>query len=108
MSIRTSMISVVVRKDSVNRLCDGGVEKFKEAHKIYHPQFEDENLLVYSYMNGMDVEHKCEELKKYGLKLEQDNKFVDMAVVEFFPTLECDWLKLDEDTGEYDFFAGNK
>lgn len=102
MSVRTAMISVVIRKDAVHRIYEGGISKFKEEHKIFHPKFEDENLMVYSFMGPMDVQFFTDDLIKLGFTLEKDKKFVDMAVVEFFPTLECDWLKFNESTCEYE------
>jgi hypothetical protein len=93
MAVLVEAISVVVRRESLERVYAGGVR----AYEIDCPNATfctDDHLTAAAFMGPPDVRRFVERLVSAGLGFVGDDGFLDIAVVDELtgPTAQCDWL----------------
>ena len=103
MAVLVEAISVVARRDSIDRSYRGGWQAFLRAIPNSTLCF-DEELARVGFMTPQDVEHFVEVLVAQGLTFLKDGKSEDIAVVDQQrgPTTPCEWLEFAQlpfDTG---------
>ncbi len=93
MAVLIEAISVVCRRDAIENKVLGGWNSFLEVVPNQTLCF-DEFLSRVGFTSPVDVEKFCNELQNLGLAFVEDEKFIDIAVVDQRegPTLHCDWL----------------
>lgn len=93
MSVLVECISVIVRRESLERTYPGGARGY-EALCPNRTFCADEHLTRVGFMTPADVGMFCEHLERHGLVFFDGAQFVDIAVVDQHqgPTRPCDWL----------------
>jgi hypothetical protein len=104
MALQLEGISVVIPLSKIYEVYEGGKEAFWLDN---HPSESecDGELIRMSFSNSIDVKVMIEDWKRRGLKPTRKLKgkifWQDLCVVNFFsgPTLPCDWLDYDSESG---------
>jgi len=94
MAVLVEAISVVVRRDSIDRLFSGGWDSFLET--VPNQSFcTDDELTRVGFLGPDEVGAYIEELHAGGLQYFVDGKAQDICVVDQQrgPMVECDWLE---------------
>jgi len=94
MAVLVEGISVLVRKDSMQKKIAGGDARFRLL--IPNATYCDDGQLVrVGFLSPDAVGTFIEELEDAGLLFVEDGKFVDVAVCDQQrgPTSDCDWLE---------------
>ena len=87
-------ISVVVRKDSIQKKMTGSDARFRLL--IPNSTFcEDDQLARVGFLDPAEVGSYIEELVNVGLTFVEDGKSVDIVVCDQQrgPTVDCDWIE---------------
>jgi hypothetical protein len=95
MAVLIEAISVVVRRDSINRCFRGGWTAFLSV--VPNATFcADDQLARVGFSDPTSTERFVRCLQDGGLTFVRDLKCIDIAVVDQLrgPTVECDWLTL--------------
>ena len=95
MAVLVEAISVIVRKDAIERAYPSGWRDFVEY--VPNETFcADDDLARVGFMNPRDVKRFIERICTHGLIHMSGGKFVDIAVVDQQrgPTQPCDWLQI--------------
>ena len=98
MAIGISFINLIIPIENIEKKYLGGFEQYKsERDYISHDDF----LVRIGTMNPWDMETLCKEHEDFGLVgvVEKDGikQWQDFCVVEWRPTLPCEWLRQDGD-----------
>lgn len=96
MAVLVEAISVIVRKDAIERAYPSGWRDFVEY--VPNETFcADDDLARVGFMNPRDVKRFIERICTHGLIHMSGGKFVDIAVVDQQrgPTQPCDWLEFE-------------
>ena len=94
MAVLVEGISVLVRKDSIEKKAAGGEARFRLL--IPNATYCDDGQLArVGFLSPAEVGTFIDELEEVGLSLAEEGKFVDIAVCDQQrgPTMECDWLE---------------
>lgn len=97
MAVLVEAISVVIRRDSIDRRFRGGWDAFiafvPNATLCY-----DGELARVGFMAPQDVEHFIDHLVRHGLTFLQGDKAIDIAVVDQQrgPTTPCEWIEFTQ------------
>jgi hypothetical protein len=93
MAVLVEAISVVVRRDAIERSLDGGWRAFV-SHVPNATFCTDGQLVRVGFMEPKAVEQFVEGLQAAGLVFLRSGKCVDIAVVDQQrgPTMPCEWL----------------
>ena len=107
MAIKCEFIDFIIPISNIDRVYQGGFEKFKTDHiedfgsRLRH----DELLFRDGAMNPMDIQFLVDHWEKLGLQgviqSGGKKKWKDFCVVESLrggPTLPCDWITFDSET----------
>lgn len=94
MAVLVEGISVIVRRDSVEKSLHGGWPSFLELVPNSTLCFDNELARV-GFMSPADVEDFVNTLTKLGMQVFSGNQFKDAAVVDQLngPTMEAPWLE---------------
>ena len=93
MAVLLEAISVIVRRDAIDRSYPGGWDAFLDAvpnQTLCH----DSDLCRVGFMNPADVEAYVAALQNHGLVFQKDGEAVDLSVVDQLrgPTAPTPWL----------------
>ena len=94
MAVLVEAISVIVRRDAINKRFSGGWDEFFSI--VPNNTFcADEDLVRVGFMSPLDVEEFVKHLQSYGLSFVQAGKAVDITVVDQMcgPTITTEWLE---------------
>jgi ribosomal protein S19E (S16A) len=94
MAIEIKMITICVRKATLEQKYPGGLKGFREDACGFLR--EDEMLIGFSVMNSLDAEGIVADLEQHGLRLLSENgeEFVDIAIADTLgPSRKCSWLR---------------
>ena len=94
MAVLVEGISVLVRKDSIEKKMTGGEARFRLL--IPNATFcEDDQLARVGFLDPASVGSFIDELTELGLVAVENDKFVDIAVFDQQAgcTLNCDWIE---------------
>lgn len=102
MSVLVECISVVVRRDTLDRLYPGGCEAY-EADCPNQTFCADGDLTRLGFMTPADVRAFVDRLIGHGLVVTDEGGFRDIAVVDQLtgPTAPCDWLSFGKHVAGY-------
>ena len=94
MAVLVEAISVIVRRDSINRSYIGGWAGFL-SHVPNSTLCADNELARVGFMDPKNVERFISDLQHHGLVFLSDGKSIDIAVIDQQqgPTELCDWLE---------------
>ena len=104
MAVCTEFINLIVPIQVIKDKYPGGWEQCLEDHKnkINRSVWFDEHLFHDGTMNPMDMESLVERWGKLGFECighRVGNPYwKDVCVVEFGPTMPCDWIAVDRKT----------
>lgn len=102
MAVLAEAISVIVRVDVIEDAIPGGVAGFRAL--VPNGSFcTDGRLVRVGFVAPADVGTFYEYLGQFGLRLQGDEGFVDIAVVDQHqgPTLPCTWLRFERHAEGY-------
>lgn len=94
MAVLVEALSVVIRRDSLEVKFLGGIKGFQKI--VPNQTFcADDELVRVGFMTPQDVGEFIELLEKAGLEFIQNDKAIDIAVVDQMkgPTTKVDWLE---------------
>lgn len=106
MSVKVEGISIIIRKDAINRVYPGGWDAFAKKHEdslgsvILH----DEHLMISSSVFGQQCEQRVNYFKAYGLVdfsiIDGKTVWQDACLANCVSGIkgECDWLEYDNKT----------
>lgn len=94
MAVLAEAISVIVRRDSIERRLPGGWSAF--VRSVPNATLCDDGIIArVGFMDPRDVGRYIDWLERKGLVFVRDGKTIDLAVVDQFtgPTAPCEWLE---------------
>ena len=93
MAVLVEAISVIVRRDAINRSYDGGWAGFL-SHVPNNTLCADHELARVGFTDPKTVEHFINDLRRHGPVFLSNGKSIDIAVLDQQrgPTEPCDWL----------------
>jgi hypothetical protein len=93
MSIRGRFLSVIVRRETLERVYPGGLAAFeRDAPNATFAA--DDHLAAVSFMDGGSAEQFVSQLEELGLTSDAGGEFRDIAVMSRWGrTLPCSWLE---------------
>ena len=95
MSIALHFITLLVRKDAVERQYPNGIVGFEARYGSWGSFRRDAHLLAVGFMSGAECRDLVDELEEQGLVYVSDGKAQDMIVVSVFgPACKCDWIEV--------------
>jgi hypothetical protein len=94
MAVLVEGISVIVRRDAIERKLKGGWAAFVGAVPNT-TSCADDHLARVGFMVPSDVEHFVDSLECAGLTFKSKGKAIDLAFVDQVrgPTIDCEWLE---------------
>jgi hypothetical protein len=94
MAVLVEAISVIVRRDAINRSYDGGWAGFL-SHVPNNTLCADHELARVGFTDPKTVEHFINDLRRHGPVFLSNGKSIDIAVLDQQrgPTEPCDWLE---------------
>jgi hypothetical protein len=95
MPVLLEFISVVVRREAIDRLTPGGLREFIRHHANGPTTCADDELVRVGFMSPEDAKAFCDELTGVGMRFLEDGKACDMVVIDRLigPTTPCDWIE---------------
>lgn len=95
MPVLVEALTIIVRKDAVESLPDGG-ERLDGRLKGTPSQRNDDDLYACTLTHPEDVQRFAKSLEEEGLTFSEDDKAKDFVVVDQRegPTMVCDWLEM--------------
>ena len=104
MSVLVECLSVIVRRDTLERAYPGGVEAY-ERDCPNRTFCMDEHLTRVGFMTPPDVQAFVRRLEALGLRLLGPDGFDEIAIVDQHqgPTAPCTWLQFGKHVAGYTF-----
>lgn len=94
MAVLVEGISVIVRREAIERKIAGGWDAFRKTVPN-RTLCADEEIARVGFMSPSDTRMYIEMLERLGLRFRENGEAVDLAVVDQLggPTVKCRWLE---------------
>ena len=102
MAVVAEAISVIVRVDVIDDAIPGGMAGYRAM--VPNSSFcTDGRLVRVGFAAPTDVGAFYEHLRQFGLRLDDDERFLDIAIVDQYegPTFPCPWLRFERHAEGY-------
>ena len=102
MAVLAEAISVIVRVDVIDDAIPGGMAGYRAM--VPNGSFcTDGRLVRVGFAAPPDVGAFYEHLRQFGLRLDDDERFLDIAIVDQYegPTFPCPWLRFERHAEGY-------
>jgi hypothetical protein len=102
MAVVAEAISVIVRVDVIEDAIPGGMAGYRAM--VPNSSFcTDGRLVRVGFTAPPDVGAFYEHLRQFGLRLDDDERFLDIAIVDQYegPTFPCPWLRFERHAEGY-------
>jgi hypothetical protein len=101
MSVLIEGISLILRRTEVDVRFPGGTAALFDAFEDA-AVCADRHLIRLGFLDGERVDDVLTALEGHGFRIAEDNRFLDLAVVDqvLGLSLPCDWLEFDSAPGE--------
>lgn len=102
MAVLAEALSVIVRVDVIEDAIPKGMVGYRAM--VPNGSFcTDGRLVRVGFVTPLDVGAFYEHLRQFGLRLDDDERFVDIAIVDQYegPTFPCPWLRFERHAEGY-------